>query len=149
MENVVPQDFDRPNTVSGLMAKRKQLAKLLKDLRAEQRKVISDLDHIDAAIRLFDPEADIARQNRYPTKHRAKKGEVVRLVVRMLKAADRPLTALDIVHRQIKERGLKPDDGTVVLLRKRVGACLTKLKSDGCVRRVDLPGLYKGWEWNR
>ena len=55
MENVVPQDCERPNTVSGLVAKRKQLTKLLKDLRAEQRKVISDLDHIDAAIRLFDP----------------------------------------------------------------------------------------------
>lgn len=149
MENVNPYDYDRPNTIQGLLAKRKQLAKLLKDLRAEERKVVSDLDHLDGAIRLFDPEADGVRLARYPTKHRAKKGEVIRLVVRMLKDADRPLTSLDIVHQQIKDRSLKADDGTVVLLRKRVGACLTKLKNDGYVRGVDLPGLYKGWEWVR
>ena len=96
---------------------------------------------------LFDPEADGVRLTRYPTKHRAKKGEVVRLAVRMLKDANRPLTALDIVHQQIRERRLKADDSTVVLLRKRVGACLTKLKNDGYVRGVEVPGLYKGWEW--
>lgn len=149
MENVDPNDFERPNTISGLLAKRKELAKLLKDLRADERKVVADLDHLDAAIRLFDPEADNARRARYPTKHRAKKGEVVRLVVRMLRETNRPLTALDIVHQQIEERGLKPDDATVVLLRKRIGACLTKLKNDGFVRVVPLPGLYQGWEWLR
>jgi len=147
MENVDHNEYERPNTILGLLAKRKQLTKLLKDLRAEERKVVSDLDHIDGAIRLFDPEADGVRLTRYPTKHRAKKGEVVRLAVRMLKDANRPLTALDIVHQQIRERRLKADDSTVVLLRKRVGACLTKLKNDGYVRGVELPGLYKGWEW--
>ena len=146
MKNVDPYEYERPATIQGLLAKRQQLAKLLKHLRAEERKVVSDLDHLDAAIRLFDPEADAVRLTRYPTKHRAKKGEVVRLVVRLLKEADRPLTALDIVHEQIKERGLKTDDGTVVLLRKRIGACLTKLKNDGFVRVVPLPGMYQGWE---
>lgn len=140
---------ERPNTVAGLVEKRAELAGKLKYLRAEARKVICDLDHIDAAIRMFDPEADTTRVARYPTKHRAKKGEVVRLVVRLLKDADRPLTSLDIVHVQIKQRGLKADDATTVLLRKRVGACLTKLKVDGVVRVVPLPGLYQGWEWVR
>jgi hypothetical protein len=137
---------ERPNTVAGLIEKRAQLSAMLKYLRAEERKVICDLDHIDAAIRLFDPDADTQRIVRYPTKHRAKKGEVVRLVVKLLKAADHPLTSLDIVHEQIKVRGLKADDATVVILRKRVGACLTKLKADGYVRVVPLPGLYQGWE---
>lgn len=140
------QKPERPNTVAGLIEKRAQLVAMLKHLRTEERKVICDLDHIDAAIRLFDPNADTARFVRYPTKHRAKKGEVVRLVVKLLKAADHPLTSLDIVHAQIKVRGLKADDATVVIMRKRVGACLTKLKADGYVRVVPLPGLYQGWE---
>lgn len=140
---------ERPNTVAGLVEKRAELAKLLKHLRSEEKKVICDLDHVDAAIRLFDPEADTPRLVRYPTKHRAKKGEVVRLVVRMLRGADRPLTSLDIVHQQIKERGLKADEATVVIMRKRVGACLTKLKSHGHVRVVPQAGLYQGWEWAR
>lgn len=146
MENAQPE---RPNTVAGLVEKRAQLAGQLKYLRAEERKIICDLDHIDAAIRLFDPDADTTRIVRYPTKHRAKKGEVVRLVFRLLRASDRPLTALDIVHQQIKERKLKADDSTVVIMRKRIGACLTKLKADGHIRNTPSSGLYKLWELNR
>lgn len=141
--------MERPNTISGLVEKRAALAKLLKDLRADERKVICDLDHIDAAIRLFDPQADTPRIVRYPTKHRAKKGEVVRLCLRLLRESSRPLTALDIVHCQIKERRLKADDATVVLMRKRIGACLTKLRADGHIRNASSSGLYKLWELNR
>lgn len=136
----------RPNTVAGLIEKRDELASYLKRLRAEEKKVICDLDHVDAAIRMFDSTAEVPRIIPRPTQHRAKKGEVVRLVVRMLKEADHPLTSLDIVHAQVKARGLKADDATLVMLRKRVGACLTKLKADGYVRAVPLPGLYQGWE---
>lgn len=139
-------NLERPNTVAGLLAKRAELAKLLKRVRADERRIVTDLDHIDGALRLFDGQAQADRIVRYPTQHRAKKGEVVRLVIRMLKAADRPITALDIVQQQIKERGLKADDATIVMMRKRVGACLTKLKADGVIRAVPLPGLYKGWE---
>ncbi len=58
------------------------------------------------------------------------------------------MRALDIVHRQIIER-IRADDATVVLMRKRVGACLTKLKSDGRIRNVPNSGLYKLWEMSR
>jgi hypothetical protein len=146
MENAKPQ---RPNTVAGLIEKRAQLAGMLKHHRAEERKIICDLDHLDAAIRLFDAKADTARIARYPTKHRAKKGEVVRLVLRMLKQSAVPLTALDIVHEQIRERGLAADDDTVVIMRKRVGACLTNLKANGHVRNAPSSGLYKLWELSR
>lgn len=141
--------MERPNTLAGLVEKRAALAKLLKDLRADERNVVCDLDHIDAAIRMFDPQADTPRIARYPTKHRAKKGEVVRLCLRMLRESPKPLTALDIVHQQIRERRLKADDGTVVIMRKRIGACLTKLKADGHIRNAPSSGLYKLWEMNR
>lgn len=142
-------EIERPNTVLGLLDKRAQLAGKLKYLRAEERKVICDLDHIDAAIRLFNAKPNESRIVRYPTKHRAKKGEVVRMVVRLLKNASAPLTSLDLVLVQIEERGLKADDETIVLMRKRVGACLNKLKHDGVVRVVPQAGLYQGWEWVR
>jgi len=146
MENT---NIERPNTVAGLLEKRAQLAGALKYLRAEERKVICDLDHIDAAIRLFNAKPNEDRIVRFPTKHRAKKGEVVRMVVRLLKNATAPLTSLDLVLVQIEERGLKADDETIVLMRKRVGACLTKLKNDGVIRVVPQVGPYQGWEWVR
>jgi hypothetical protein len=64
----------------------------------------------------------------------------------MLKAADRPLTSLEIVHAQIKARGLKADEETVVLMRKRVGATLSAQQSLGYVRSIPMAGRYKGWE---
>ena len=140
---------DRPNTLAGLIEKRAHLAGLLKFHRAEERKIICDLDHVDATIRLFDPNADTSRVARYPTKHRARKGEMFRFVISMLRTADRPLTSFEITQAQIKARGLKADEQTFVLMRKRVGACLTAQKGRGLVRSVPLEGLYKGWELMR
>jgi hypothetical protein len=137
---------ERPHTVAGLLDKRAELASLLKFHNAEVRKIICDLDHLDAAIRLFDPDADITHVKRYPTKHRAHKGEMARFVLVMLKRASAPITSLEITQAQIKARGLKADDQTVVLMRKRVGACLTAQQAKGLVRSIPIEGPYKGWE---
>ena len=142
MEDTKPH---RPNTLAGLIEKRAQLAGMLKFHRAEARKIICDLDHIDATIRMFDPNADVSRIVRYPTKHRATKGEASRFVLLMLKKATEPLTSLDIVKAQIKARGLKADEQTVVLMRKRVGATLTAQQRLGVIKSIPQEGGYKGW----
>lgn len=122
--------MERPNTISGLQAKRRQLVKLRKDLERDVRKVTCDLDHIDACIRLFDPAADTAAAiQRYATKHRAKKGQMRRFVLDRLKEATTPITSLDIAEAWIADRGLRTDHGTTVMMRKRVGACLTTLQA--------------------
>ena len=126
--------MERPNTIAGLQAKRKELVKLRAALEADVRKVTCDLDHIDACIRLFDPTADTAAAiKRYATKHRAKKGQMRRFVLDQLKAAPGPITSLDIAEAWIADRGLKADHGTRVMIRKRVGACLTALQAKGAV----------------
>lgn len=143
---------ERPNTVSGLLDKRAELAALVKFHQAELRKIICDLDHLDSTIRLFDPSADTSRIKRYPTKHRAQKGELSRFVINALRIAGsststgaHSTTSLEITQALLKARGLKADDGTVVLMRKRVGAALTALKAKGVVQEVPQPGEYKGW----
>lgn len=143
MENVKPE---RPNTLAGLIEKRAAIAGMVQFHRAELRKIICDLDHLDATIRMFDPNADVSRVVRYPTKHRATKGEASRFVLLMLKAATVPLTSLDIVKAQIKARGLKADEQTVVLMRKRVGATLSAQQRLGVIRSIPSAGRHKGWE---
>jgi hypothetical protein len=83
-----------------------------------------------------------SRRDRYPTKHRARKGEMAKFVLLILKRADGPLTSLAITEAQIKERGLNAGDHTVVLMRKRVGACLTTQQRLGVVT-LPIPGPYK------
>ena len=124
--------MERPNTISGLQAKRRQLVKLRKDLERDVRKVTCDLDHLDACIRLFDPAADTAAAiQRYATKHRARKGQMRRFVLDQFKGATEPITSLTIAEAWIADRGLRTDHGTTVMIRKRVGACLTTLQAQG------------------
>jgi len=139
--------YERPNTISGLQSKRVELVKLRKELMREAKKVLCDIDHIDATIRLFDPTADVERLrlNRYATKHRAQKGHMKRFVLNQLRIAETPLTSRQITEAWIKDRGLKPDEDTFVILRKRIGACIVTAKNNDVVESVGQQGEYKLW----
>ena len=137
--------MERPNTVAGLNAKRRELEIYRKGLDAELRKVVCDLDHIDAAIALFDPANTPTAIKRYVVKHRAKKGSVQRFVLTALRDATEPVTSLQVTEAWISARGLKTDDQTRVVIRKRIGACLTKLRASGTIEAVPIAGEYKGW----
>lgn len=136
---------ERPNTVSGLVAKRAELVKLRADLERELRAVTVDIDHLDGAIRLFDPTQTPAARKRYATKHRAKKGQMQRFVLGALRTATGPLTSRDIAEAWCADRGLHADDGTMVVIRKRVGACLIALRAKGLAQDAGHVGEHKGW----
>jgi len=137
--------MERPNTVSGLIAKRDELHKLRKSLESEIYKITCDIDHLDAAIALFDPEQTPRAIIRYVTKHRAKKGSVTPFVFKFLREATGPVTSKDITTAWLVARNLRTDDATYVIIRKRIGACLTKLKEQGLITWAGTDGEYKTW----
>ena len=139
--------MERPNTIAGLQAKRAELLKLQKHLVAEAKKVLCDIDHLDACIRLFDPDADIerVRLNRYATKHRAPKGYLKRFVLGQFRVAAAPLTSRKITEAWIADRGLQPDEATFVILRKRIGACIQIARKGGMIEEAGDEGEYKTW----
>lgn len=140
--------MERPNTVAGLIAKRDELRKLRKTLEAEIRKLTCDIDHLDAAIALFDPEQTPRAITRYVTKHRAKKGRLKQFVLDQLRTAKGPLTSRDITEAWIADRGLKADEATFVILRKRTGAVLTKLRAENVTEKFAEVDGYAGWRIN-
>ena len=139
--------MENPNTISGLQSKRKELAKLHAHLIAEGKKVLCDIDHIDATIRLFDPDADIERirLNRYATKHRAPKGHMKRFVLSTFRESTEPQTSKTITALWIEDRGLKPDESTRVILTKRVGASLNVMKNSGVIEHCGYDENLKLW----
>lgn len=145
MRYVSDMTTERPNTVAGLLAKRAELVKLRKELERDLRGVTVDIDHVEAAIRLFDPSQTPAARKRYAVQHRAKKGTVRRFVLASLRDATAPITSRQITEVWLTERKLSTDDATFVLIRKRIGACLTALKEDGLAEGVGLIGDYKAW----
>lgn len=136
---------ERPNTVAGLNAKRKELVKLRAELEREVRKITCDLDHLDAAIALFDPANTPAAVKRYAVKHRAKKGQLKRFVLEFLRAAEGPVTSRDITEAWIADRGLRADEATFVILRKRVGACLIALRAAGGIVSLTTDSGGRAW----
>lgn len=137
--------MERPNTVSGLVAKRDELIAYRGRLECEIRKLTCDLDHLEAAIALFDPKLTPKTVLRYVAKHRAKKGHLKRFVLGMLRDAEAPLTSKDITTAWIAARGLNADEPTYVILRKRIGACLIALRVQGLASDVGAVGEYKTW----
>ncbi|WP_206077119.1 MULTISPECIES: hypothetical protein [Mesorhizobium] len=89
-------DYDRPNIVAGLVGKHAKLTALRDKYRAEIKKLTVDIDHLDAAIRLFDPSADTRAIKEYVTKHRAQKGSVKRFVLSTMREATAPMTSRQI-----------------------------------------------------
>jgi hypothetical protein len=140
--------MENEHVLSGLTRKRAEIAGQIEHTQATLRKLVIDLDAIDAAIRIFDPEADIGaiKAKTYPPRHAAFRGEMMRHVMGCLRMATEPLTSRDIATVVMKARGLNPEDAELlVTIRERVGACMWKLKQAGYVREVPITGDLKGW----
>ena len=137
--------MDRPLTVAGLQSKRKELLKLRDGLAAEIRGVVCDIDHLDACIRMFDPDQAVRAMPRFQTKHRAARGETQRFVLSCLREATEPLTARQMAEAWAKAKGITPDDRTLGVLRKRIGTCLIALRADSYAEDVGRVGDLKCW----
>jgi len=144
MRYVSDMTTERPNTVAGLIEKHREIAGLIEARRAELARLVADLEAVEHTIRLFDPDAALPRAKPLPSPHAAFKGEMRRDVLAALRAAQGPLTSLDIARQVIAARKLP--EAMLPAIRKRVGAALWKLKARQIVAEVPLDGDYKGWQ---
>lgn len=147
--NIVPEDAEQPNVLHALTRKRSEVAGQIEHNQLALRRLIGELDHIDATIRIFNPSIDVgAIPNKpVPPRHAAFKGEVTRVVFDTLRNADGPLTSRDIAAELMEKRGLGSGDHQLnVIMVKRVCACLRAQRSKGLVRNVPAVGSLQGWE---
>jgi diphthamide synthase subunit DPH2 len=136
---------ERPNTLAGLKAKRAELAKYRDQLEADIKAVTVDIDHLEAAIRIFDPEDTPAARRRYAAMHRAPKGKSTYFVLQKLREASEPLTSCQLAEMWSQNRGIKVSDSTMVVLTKRIGATLRALQKKGLVVQAGYIGALIGW----
>ncbi|MEO9969238.1 MAG: hypothetical protein ABJG15_05315 [Hyphomonadaceae bacterium] len=145
-------DYERPNTVSGLRAKHAELKALRDRYKAEIKKLTVDIDHLEASVRLFDPNSDAYAIREYVTQHRAEKGSVKRFVLGAFREATEPLTSRRITEMWCEDRGLAADEATYTIIRKRIGACIKTCVNQGLIEdcgwstKHDANGPYKLWQ---
>lgn len=136
---------ERPNTISGLIAKRAELVKYREQLESDIRAVTCDIDHLEAAIRVFDPEDTPTKRMRYAALHRAGRNHSVRFMLERLREASEPLTSRALAEAWCKNRGLEAKDSTVSMIRKRVGATLKAMHHKGLIHQDGFVLGLIGW----
>lgn len=142
-----------PHVVTALIAKRAELAGQIENAQTEVVRLTVELDHIEASLRIFKPDLDIdgIAPRPVPPAHHAFRGEVSRILLESLRAADRPLSTTELTERVMRERGLNTKD--VKLKRtmgRRIGASLNHWRRvRGALESLRGPGQVLYWQIKR
>lgn len=136
--------------LTGLVKRRAELAGEIEATRDHLRSLIAALEHLDATIHQFDPtyQVEAIRPRAFrPPKDWAKRGEMTRLVLDILRQAAEPMTSRDIAFELMTRRALDREDRKLLaLMSKRIGMALRLQRDKGLVRSDQGPGQFQLWE---
>lgn len=135
MENDI--EYERPQTIFGLEAKYKELVGLRNQHLTEVKKLTVDIEHIEAAIRLFDPNNQTHMRALFEPKHRAERGEIKRFILNTLREANAPISTRDLTKRWVKRNGIEASVPTFRSLRRRLGIAVSICVKQGLVESKD------------
>jgi hypothetical protein len=96
--------------VSGLVKRRAELAGDIEKAHESLRRMVADLENLDATILQFEPDfkvETIKPKAFRPPKDWANRGEMTRIVLSILRQSTEPLTARDIAYQLLAERALR------------------------------------------
>jgi len=138
------------HTLSGLVAKRAEISGEIETLQVRLREALIALEALDATIRLFDPEYNIEaiRPKPMPAIHKAFPGDMLRLVLSLLREAKGPVSTKEITLHVMVARGIDTNNkNDFRLFRQRVGSMLRHHRANGLLRSVPGPdGLTLLWD---
>lgn len=136
--------------VSGLIAKRRELAGVIDTLQRQLDQHRADLTHIDGVLRVLasdlDPETirpkRVYRRNRYFARN-----ELSRLCLGVLRtAAGELLNTDDIAGRVIAAKGFDAGDAILqAAIREQVGSIVKRLHREGAIEKVGA-GCASKWK---
>src|SRR5438876_571325 len=139
--------------VSGLIKRRAELAGEIERTHEALRKMVLNLENLDATILQFEPDfrvETIKPKAFRPPKDWSNRGQMTRIVLSILRQAAEPLTSRDIALELLVERALDKNDQRLLrLMTKRVGVALRGQRDKSIVRSIQGPGQYNVWEIDR
>ena len=135
--------------ISALVDKRSEIAGEIEEIEAQLSQRRADLLHIDATIRIMQPDykpEEIRPKKRYKRGDWFGNGELLRLILETLrKAAGEAMTAKEVALVIMERKGFDiQDDTTVRLVEKRVFAALDRRKGS-VVQRIVYGPKSVGW----
>jgi hypothetical protein len=133
--------------ISGLVSKRSELAGLAEHYAQELDRLDADLKHLDATIKLFDPEIDLRTlpPKRFREANRIfRQGESNRLILEVMREAGGTLNTLAIAQRVAAKKHL--DESLVKTVRDTVLDALRRIEKKGVVRQIGREGMALLWQ---
>jgi hypothetical protein len=138
-----------PHVVSALVAKRGELAGEVQRHRRELQQLDEQLGHLDAAIRLFAPDYNLAglrpRQRRRGVQRFAQ-GECQRLVLETLRDACEALSDRQVEATVAASKGVEAQSLARAGLEKTTLATLRRLAKKGAIRALVLTDGRRAWQ---
>jgi hypothetical protein len=139
--------------VHGLIEKRAETVGKIEALRDQLSVQLAALDHLDATIRIFQPDIDLAKlpMKPVPPPNAAFRGEVQRFLLHTLRTSERPLTTHELAEAIMRQRGLNTADKALHrTISVRTGHSLSKLRKNGFVQseKASAGGLLR-WQLTR
>lgn len=135
--------------LNALIRKRADISGELEAAQGVVRRLTIDLNNIDAAILIFNPDykLDSIKPARIPSKYKMPKGEASRALLGVLRNASKPVTTLELTQHVMADRGMNTSDKKAVkIMIEKVGACLRNYKYKGIISSRKGEGRGVIWE---
>ncbi|QFY44579.1 hypothetical protein F6R98_19710 [Candidatus Methylospira mobilis] len=137
------------HVISGLVAKRSEMAGLIQHYQAEISRISTDLNHIDATIKLFSPEFDLrtvrAKAHRERS-HSFTHGERPRLILDILRESVDGLTSGEIAEAMLRLKGVESNANRIEQFQRCALSALNKLEAKGLVAPSETEGAARIWK---
>jgi hypothetical protein len=135
------------NVISALQSKRAELADMLRQLEQQRVQQQTNLTHLEATMRLFDP--NIQPEESRPGQQRTRsvwfrQGECLRLIYDQLRDATQPVTTRALAERIMRVKAMPTtDDHHREMIQKTLLGSLNRAKET--IARVESAGVVS-WQ---
>lgn len=138
------------HVVSALKEKRIQVASRIESLQGQIRQAVIDLDHVEAALLMFDPGVDLAAlpaRKVAPVSYDTK-GDTGRIILETLRTATKPLSTAQVCDAVMAARRLDTNDKALcrVMMRRTNANLKHWARKRGLIRSMPGVGQQLLWE---
>lgn len=137
------------HVVSRLVAKRSEIAGLVAHHQQQIARLSGDLQHLDATLKLFDPEIDLRTLRVKEHRKRNsffKPGECQRMVLDIFREAQgMALSSRQIGEHLAQRKGLPNTTEMIEQMQKNTIAIVKRLEDAGTVQAAGMDGQGRTW----
>jgi len=136
------------HVMNALTTKRGELVGQIEDRRQQMKQLGEELAHLEATMRLFDPQwvlDPVAVRRRSRRRRFFRSGECQRLVLEALREAEAAIPEEVLVAALRRTKGLEDQAEALPVIRKTVLAVLRHLASKGIAQSILLDDGARAW----